>query len=567
MDFVSTPNPHSGIVGVSDEDEVESRETRPMKRRKKATENRTDSQFSLTQLDRARTLSSEKTEQLDDDGFQIWQDSPPKSAVERLRRDKRRQSMGGQDNTVRRKSSRLSGLKIMRTVPASPKEPTHGHNLRSSVKKEKCIPEDVKILRTPRKLTFTEIPSSQSPLSGKLSTQRSVRFQDVERSPLKERSTNVRQASPTKPSVDSQPTTLKMLQRVHLERVQARKGTMLPTPPIPVGGTPEKRVLSWSAGETKPKRSLKRTNTVQDSQFEQADLALDDGHGEVGNKEPATEDHDEFDHDEGDGDYDDDMGQNTYDPAHSALDRDATRFLHTQMQTQTQGHDLTPHVSNSTCSDEEIVASEDDHDDTIVPTRPASIAAPMKDLFQELGDALRRSVPTPSEQHPDANPAAETEHTNGPPTVPNPDIQEQDPTNDANGLIPSSPPILRPSQVSTVVPTQQTPKTQRFPPRPSSHGLQFNTLPAPNSPSPPRHTHTHDLPSSPLPWPPENNTLSSSPLPLPPWSSPERMRLQALGGNSVAIGREQRSDDAGGLSLLVDFSLPPPPPLSSSSGR
>jgi hypothetical protein len=100
----------------------------------------------------------------------------------------------------------------------------------------------------------------------------------------------------------------------------------------------------------------------------------------------------------------------------------------------------------------------------------------------------------------------------------------------------SSPMQARPSQVSTVMPTQWTADRRN-----SAQQLDEDEE-APYSPQ-----------KSGV-W--EGNTLSSSPFPLPPWtfSNPDDDMHVAGGSRRV----EPQFDS------LVDFSLPPPPPMSSS---
>ena len=114
-------------------------------------------------------------------------------------------------------------------------------------------------------------------------------------------------------------------------------------------------------------------------------------------------------------------------------------------------------------------------------------------------------------------------------------------------LILSSSPPLRPSQVSTFVPTQasvrqtatQTENIDSA--RPANDLLEPATVPI--SPYKP----THHL-----------EALSSSPFPLPPWSSPQKVRTQNETNRGSSPHRSSQ------LAKLVDYSLPPPPMLHSS---
>ncbi|QIX02328.1 hypothetical protein AMS68_007845 [Peltaster fructicola] len=123
---------------------------------------------------------------------------------------------------------------------------------------------------TPRNARRTELPSSQTPASVALSTTHRGREARTESSPLQERSTNI--------------------------------------PASPIRGS----------------RLLKRTSTVQDSQFEDLELPV----------QPHEEDSSDDDDDLNDKVYAGTLAgeeQFTYDPADSALDRDAARFAVTQM--------------------------------------------------------------------------------------------------------------------------------------------------------------------------------------------------------------------------------------------
>ncbi|TKA69844.1 hypothetical protein B0A55_06726 [Friedmanniomyces simplex] len=283
----------------------------------------------------------------------------------------------------------------------------------------------------------------------------------------------------------------------------------------------------------------------------------------------------------------------TYDPAYSALDRDAARF--TQI-TQTQG--LRPELYDS---------NDGDLDDV---SQGAIDNKPFKDrdldegeytaahqLSQELSDAAEAVVPSsqPAEQTrniatsiKDSQPSAaeklvssglkakarvsaaepddavgedeERAPSSPPPATlppfskpsftfayePEPKMQP-----DLAGLpeqgeerVPSSPPTLRPSQVSTVVPTQLSlagPGSRR------ADGTQ--TQWSYRSPHKMTQSRWHEDMMA---------TGSSSPLPLPPWSSPERARY-IVGDMGLGGGKGRHMTES-----MVDFSLPPPPPISSS---
>ncbi|KAK0935369.1 hypothetical protein LTR29_013082 [Friedmanniomyces endolithicus] len=279
----------------------------------------------------------------------------------------------------------------------------------------------------------------------------------------------------------------------------------------------------------------------------------------------------------------------TYDPAYSALDRDAARFA---LITQTQGLRPKQQGSNDGRHDkysQETINEEHYHDRD--PDEEEYIAA--HQLSQELRYAAEAVVPSsqPAEKtraattrikdsqptaarrltsseavpvapvsisHPhDAAGEAEERIPSSPPPAPlakrsltvarEPEVSLQ---LDSAGVqpqeeerVPSSPPPLRASQVSTVVPTQYSlarPTSRRA----GATQTQWSFC------SPRKTTRPQSQ---------EGMMMmgSSSPVQLPPWSSPERARytarLEAGGGTGELV-----------MGSMVDFSLPPPPPISSS---
>ncbi|KAF2767295.1 hypothetical protein EJ03DRAFT_353206 [Teratosphaeria nubilosa] len=297
-----------------------------------------------------------------------------------------------------------------------------------------------------------------------------------------------------------------------------------------------------------------------------------------------------YDDDDDDDEYHDYDLPQTYDPVYSALDRDAERFDQTQRHAQAQ---LRLQSSNTTAEtgDEEMRASQQ--------------------LLQELSDAIERvpasqanerqeqqatfldSERVPSSQHEDVTaPVGESVETasvpieeervpSSPPIRPSPGIQAevtnvdvaQQQLEDAenptlnleveadDGRINSH--GVRISQISTVMPTQMSPRSPRhehvdveplaISSRPASQAneavisspLAFGVLPVS---SPTKHCVTAKSIAA--------ETLTSSPLPLPPSSSPGKApkRIEA-----------QEFQEAGTLDSMQDFSLPAPPPMSSSS--
>ena len=146
----------------------------------------------------------------------------------------------------------------------------------------------------------------------------------------------------------------------------------------------------------KPQRMLKRVSTVQDSQYEDLDLPTSEGEeeeieqagGSAPNDGEAADDAyadgpEEDEYDEGEEDEYDDI-QPTYDPAYSALDRDAARFA---MQTQTQYCKMEPHVSDSDCSDDEELTFDDREGDAGAAYEASQELGGMSQWHEERGQA------------------------------------------------------------------------------------------------------------------------------------------------------------------------------------
>ncbi|KAK0964839.1 hypothetical protein LTS01_018628 [Friedmanniomyces endolithicus] len=279
----------------------------------------------------------------------------------------------------------------------------------------------------------------------------------------------------------------------------------------------------------------------------------------------------------------------TYDPAYSALDRDAARFA---LITQTQGLRPYLHGNNDRYLDDEslqAIAEEplEDHSldeeeytaahqlshelsaaaNAVVPssqpgeqTRNASTR--IKDSQPSAAGQVTSSELVPiahvSTSHPqDAAGEDEERIPSSPPPAPlakpsltvakeaEPALQPDSPgvLQQEEERVPSSPPPLRASQVSTVVPTQYS-LTRPASRRAGATQTQWSFR------SPLKTTRSRSQ---------EEMMMmgSSSPVQLPPWSSPERARytarMEAGGGTGELV-----------MGSMMDFSLPPPPPISSS---
>ncbi|KAI7087161.1 hypothetical protein KC356_g4401 [Hortaea werneckii] len=388
----------SRIQGTeTDDDEYE--EPRPKKRRKKSERER--GQATYTQMTKA-ILGREPTPKVAvrADGWQvpdssiIGSDGSGHEDVGRMEAIKQRQrarNAGGihcTDWTPLNDDSgyetRIDGTgELYQPDSASPFQPFVQSTPPTAIK-----------LQTPRRQRFskdTVIPSSQSPASGKLlSTQKSQRFRNLERSPLKERTVNVpspsnRTRELQKRKAEGSP--LKMTDAKIKQGSQRISPVRFKLAPRLLANTGEaeaqKSALALGRGDaggqkaqdekmladqddrsnTRPSRELKRTKTVQDSQYEDLDLsdAEFDFPGDYGGERLDGTCQESC---RGDTFHDEDFGEETqfsnrddiqltYDPAWSALDRDAARFCQppTQMQTQIK---LEPHVSNSTTTIEDL---------------------------------------------------------------------------------------------------------------------------------------------------------------------------------------------------------------------
>ncbi|KAK1069909.1 hypothetical protein LTR74_004540 [Friedmanniomyces endolithicus] len=673
---------------------------------------KTESQPSFTQAIRsAPARMAKRAREVDDQGFQIWQDpdNPAGTPMERVvKRRKRRGEIGMLSKAVvgmhdsgyeDRTGTRWRSPEI---AESSQMPVTH-----DDVDDDGVVGENAQLgvkAITPRNSRFKEIPSSESPASVQLSTQNSQRYVDAERTPLKTKDVNSR--SPIKQprsqklqaGDESQMFARKMLmcmetqpqdrtsvrfekeEVVHVENEATPKpqprvipslvrvttvpdstdtenddevveqATERPPRTLKRVGTVQEsqselgRDQDENGGEEASEMSivaeadqravmdqvppmpppqprpgkLKRVITVQDSQCDDMDLELGDGftqqeygiaemeHLGIAHDVPIErnvelaarveeQDH-AAEHEAAElSEAEEEAGEHnfyeeaTYDPAYSALDRDAARFA---LITQTQGLRPDLHGNNDRYLDDEslqAIAEEplEDHSldeeeytaahqlshelsaaaNAVVPssqpgeqTRNASTR--IKDSQPSAAGQVTSSELVPiahvSTSHPqDAAGEDEERIPSSPPPAPlakpsltvakeaEPALQPDSPgvLQQEEERVPSSPPPLRASQVSTVVPTQYSlarPASRRA----GATQTQWSFR------SPLKTTRSRSQGEMMM-------MGSSSPVQLPPWSSPERARytarMEAFGGTGEMV-----------KGSMMDFSLPPPPPISSS---
>lgn len=638
-----TGTPRQTIAISSDEDNDEYKEP-PAKKQKISAkkgkklklEDREAGQSSFTQVDYLGRMRLPRRSDMDAEGFQIWHDSDTEEDFE----DSSPVPAGPSALSPTTKNE-LSEREIPEIAESSQSISNEGQQDDVHSSEPECKPPK---LRTPQKVRFVEVTSSQTPPSTRLSTQRpSLRERSVSCSPLKERSGNAQSPLKKLQSPESQNMSMKMLERVRFANQQrARKGQpqsenrfdedlvqcaaeatdefslrTYPMPPPPPRALERRTTvqdsqaddldttMAFTQNDARPKlvrtgtiadsqrdssnetiaedsqaqrpvRRLRRVATVQDSQADDSDFDFDDDAALA--KSPGNRDtiYNDVIDDEVRSDH---FGEGTYDPAFSALDRDASRFQWTQTQgrlpvggedSETENEDLDrgcttnlPVKDGKSCDDEtaKIIehpaplsspeATTESNLGTEVPVEGAvdpsfSEAALRDDSACESGDqisALRgnqvpSSPPPPEPLHTADGKTASTEESH----------------------VPSSPPPLRPSQVSTVVPTQASTEWRAQSPQKKIKAEPFSQPPTP------RHqqkSQTFNFLSSPQKpsslWQPES--LSSSPLPPPPWNSPGKHRFvhpSRETEGSLDFGTFMQMDS------LADFSLPPPPPLSSS---
>ena len=564
LDFITPTSSRAEAVDTSSDQDFE--EPRPKKkRRRKSKFDETEArQSTLTQFD--RQLSARKAEEnfeLDEDGFQIWEDYDPHMIMDGIaeRQHTRRRTLPWLRENVEEVENR----------EPTPEIPETSQNVMdSSGKAAVDVPTTAVIFQTPRKVRFQEVPSSQTPPSTVGSVKALARSNTAERSPLNTRSSNVQSAPTTAaPSPESQNVSMKMLERIRFGTRKVPLNDMLdqralrenasaldesvnaaPDSAIEAELQPLSRIRTiqdsqsedaglsnLSSGETvaQPLRRLQRVSTVQDSQFDEDDF--------LSEVNEITDDNILESHLIEDSQYvDQNTQQDYFDPANSALDRDALRFGCTQ--TQRQLSDIDEEDADDETDDEDL--DRGCSGSTVERAQVLDMDPQVNGLEQPYGVPAQRD--TEKRQPPLIMKPHGLLHARRPDSRDDSAYESGDMANHEEVQVISSSPPPRPSQVSTVVPTQASlphPTSRNGSgDRPLQNLPMMEPLTLPLSPHKPIH---------------HSQILSSSPFPLPPWSSPDRRRLMDKGddGDESPIRSSQ-------LARLVDYSLPPPPPLSSS---
>lgn len=451
---------------------------------------------------------------------------------------------------------------------------------------------------TPKKVVrHSEVPSSQSPPSIKMSTRQSYksqrhylgekspskspstspsRLRGLRRTPLTEKSVNVIPPRWQPETQESQNPTMKMLQQVRMRTKLGGAPLHEEAPMPPPKLKPQQYAVADGSGVDGPSASkqplphkLQRTTTVQDSQASDENIVTqvpptrltrtvtvqNSQHEEfdlssqlyrsmssrenlrVLDTQIDNEPYDEYEDEdkyENEPEEEEEGYPHTFDPVSEALERDAARYAWTQTQAPRTQHKRTQVVDSEDESDDDdldrgIVPDSESEDDIVLLPSPAGRNGPSQELCSE---DLVAPNSEPEERTPRPRAIAQKQPSPSPP---------------------SSPPPFRPSQVSTVLPTQSSPRfvmpaelaeTEEYSPPTSPP-----TVPKPSLMKKPQFRDTQAF------------TISSSPLPLPPWSSSGEVDL----GFKTASKGDGPDNGGNELASLVDFSLPPPPPLGMSS--
>lgn len=449
--------------------------------------------------------------------------------------------------------------------------------------------------KTPRRQRMAEIPSSQTPSSIKLSMHRMGRRDSEQRSPLKERSTNM---SPLK----------------HCQSAVSHCGDDVDSGDLPLLNAEmnDERMNDETDSDAHwrncivitPGRDIKHTNpslprctTIQDSEEEDQQLSpsgkairkftrtatiqesedgndLDDPDAEV-EYEHVDDDHDENDTFT----YESMPFQNTFDPVAAALARDGARFGLTATQLLTQQQSSHHFGSNTVAMEDEAdlvethtVAlhdiEEQDHEDdgdyedddldkTVIP-EPQIVISSQPDE-RRMGqrpppndDSIEKLIAEQIENDLAADVAAEPEFVASSQPEERIRIDDAEIYSFGKDIHSCHEGVTRAGGTESTSVTFQTPLVpdrlltqQLHHPRPS----QVSTF-VPSQSSQPNATQAPP-PSSPSQKQTKfSDTVSSSPFPLPPWSAEElaaRMDMETQGS-------------------LGDFSLPRPPLWSSNTG-
>lgn len=503
LDFVSSSSSNRAPDVSSDEDFGESRAPKRQKRRSEDMGKlsvRSSDQSSLTQFERGDLGSFLKRQRSsghrDQASIKIWEDPEPqawKVEVKDL-----------QQHCPQNASWLLDGANDTENAAIVPEIPESSQmRVESSQRVDRVVKmsqtDDLGELQTPAKSRIKpEIPSSQTPPSTRTSTRSTVRRQEVDRSPLRQRSTNILATSPVRPSAGSQNTSLQMLEATKFRERSAKRSDRMPT------ASPSKQsIASWPGDQRQvdtipthaaevqldvsttqqaqicqapsPRRSvprrLRRTLTVQDSQiddFEPLDITRTQSLDEetISLKRITTVQDSEADPDQDDlctsletetypstllgGPTQFPYLQSTYDPAHSALDRDAARFL--WKQTQMQHHSSAIEGAQESGQD-----SETDDDDLDVCIAAAASTGDDHGL-ELIAQSSQGHAITPKKRIPTASHKASSYESEA--TIPTNHSPEKGcraerlhPMQDLDVQVPLSSP-QHPSQISTIVPTQ-----------------------------------------------------------------------------------------------------------------
>ena len=559
LEFVTPTSSRVETIDSSGDEELD--KPRPKKKRRKSKfDEKEAGQSTMTQYDRGLFGRKAENFELDEDGFQIWQDSDPERPMNKVAEpeDKR-------GKMFPRLQDAIEDAERVETVPEIP-ETSQAAMYPPAPMLDKDRTDGAPVttkFATPRKVRFQEVPSSQTPPSTMGSIYALPTNREPERSPLKERSANVPSAPPSGTlNLESQNISMKMLERV---RFETRK--------IPLNDAVDQTLSNENAQSTNNQinaedspavsRKLVRASTIQDSQSEEAGLSnvssaettvpLTRKLKRVSTVQDSQVDDDDFltvADELDDANYNglelvedsqfagQDTQQDYFDPANSALDRDALRFGLTQ--TQPRLPDI-----NEVDTDDETDDDDLDRGCVIIRNDRVNIAfsSPPRQGNDEAPvvaqDAKAVALPPSVTKH------SALLHFRRPDSRDDSAYDSGDHANDEEVPVLSSSPPLRPSQVSTVVPTQasvlEEDATREEVLRHSQPAAIVEPLTVPISPYKP--THYAEI-------------LSSSPYPLPPWSSPEKVHGMEDGDSSAPKSSQ--------LAKLVDYSLPPPPALSSS---
>ena len=484
----------------------------------------------------------------------------------------------------------------MEHVPQSPVKNQGGKSLHKKAHQETDLALHsiaAHDFNTPKKAArHSEIPSSQTPPSIKMSTIKSRKSQrhysiqkspskspstspsklrGLRRTPLTERSINVIPPRWQPETQESQNPTMKMLQQVRMRTRMGGASLHEEAPMPPPQSKPQRHstaelVQADGPAATKQKlpRMLQRTTTVQDSQASDENLVTqmpparltrtltvqNSQHEDLDlssqlyrsmssrenlrviDSQAVNDHHDDYEEDnEDDEEFEEEEEEypHTFDPVSAALERDAARYAWTQTQAP-----RTQHIKRTQVVDSEDDSDDDDLDRGIVPDSESEdeiILLPSDGPSQELcSEDMVAPNSEPEERTPRPHTTAQKQPSPSPP---------------------SSPPPLRPSQVSTVMPTQSSPHFAN----PAELAEAEECSPPTSPPTVPKQS----LIRKPQFQDTQALIISSSPLPLPPWSSSGEVDLGLF---TMSKGGDNGINE---LASLTDFSLPPPPPLGMSS--